>query len=187
MAFEISHQTQLLYQVSATSVDHNFWPLEHFLRQWHKRKYSPFCFSWNKWVFGLKRHVMNSSVGNYSWVCFIVEQLFSSVQLFKCRFYQVTLMVIQVVKEDCNFWAKPFLGDPFCDHRFCTRCSSWRNPLYGDDQKFDETGNFSTLTIEKFQIVHRTTVNNNNNNLSWGNFFMKYMVFKKDLKTRYIL
>ena len=35
MAFEISHYTQLLCQVSAKSVDHNFWPLEHFLRQWH--------------------------------------------------------------------------------------------------------------------------------------------------------
>ena len=30
-----SHNTQLLCQVSAKSVDHNFWPLEHFLRQWH--------------------------------------------------------------------------------------------------------------------------------------------------------
>ena len=30
-----SHYTQLLCQVSAKSVDHNFWPLEHFLRQWH--------------------------------------------------------------------------------------------------------------------------------------------------------
>ena len=30
--FEISHHTQLLCQVSAKSVDHNFWPLEHFLR-----------------------------------------------------------------------------------------------------------------------------------------------------------
>ena len=30
---KISHYTQLLCQVSAKSVDHNFWPLEHFLRQ----------------------------------------------------------------------------------------------------------------------------------------------------------
>ena len=35
MAFEISHHTQPLCQVSSKSVDHNFWPLEHFLRQWH--------------------------------------------------------------------------------------------------------------------------------------------------------
>ena len=35
MAFEISHYTELLCQVSAKSVDHNFWTLEHFLRQWH--------------------------------------------------------------------------------------------------------------------------------------------------------
>ena len=35
MAFEISHYTQLLCQVSAKSVDHNFWPLEQCLRQWH--------------------------------------------------------------------------------------------------------------------------------------------------------
>ena len=35
MAFEISHHTQLLFQVLAKSVDHNFWPLELFLRQWH--------------------------------------------------------------------------------------------------------------------------------------------------------
>ena len=33
MAFEISYHTQLLCQVSAKSVDHLFWPLEHFLRQ----------------------------------------------------------------------------------------------------------------------------------------------------------
>ena len=32
VAFEIFHHTQLLCQVSAKSVDHNFWPLEHFLR-----------------------------------------------------------------------------------------------------------------------------------------------------------
>ena len=32
---EISHHTQLLCQVSAKSVDHNFWPLEHFFGQWH--------------------------------------------------------------------------------------------------------------------------------------------------------
>ena len=35
MAFEISHHTQLLFQALAKSVDHNFWPLELFLRQWH--------------------------------------------------------------------------------------------------------------------------------------------------------
>ena len=35
MAVEISYQTQLLCQVSVKSVDHNFWPLEHFLRQCH--------------------------------------------------------------------------------------------------------------------------------------------------------
>ena len=35
VAFEISYHTQLLCQVSAKSVDHNVWPLEHFLRQWH--------------------------------------------------------------------------------------------------------------------------------------------------------
>ena len=35
MTFEISHHTELLSQVSAKSVDHKFWPLEHFLRQWH--------------------------------------------------------------------------------------------------------------------------------------------------------
>ena len=35
VAFEISHHTQLLCQVSDKSVDHNFWPLKHFLRQWH--------------------------------------------------------------------------------------------------------------------------------------------------------
>ena len=29
MAFEIPHHTQLLCHVSAKSVDHNFWPLEH--------------------------------------------------------------------------------------------------------------------------------------------------------------
>ena len=33
----VPHDTQLLCQVSAKSVDHNFWPLEHFLRQWHLR------------------------------------------------------------------------------------------------------------------------------------------------------
>ena len=38
VAFEISHYTQLLCQVSAKSVNHNFWPLEHFLRQWHLGK-----------------------------------------------------------------------------------------------------------------------------------------------------
>ena len=30
----LKYHTQLL-QVSARSSDHNFWPLEHFLRQWH--------------------------------------------------------------------------------------------------------------------------------------------------------
>ena len=35
MAFEISYHTQLLCQVSAKSVDHHFWPLEHFLRRGH--------------------------------------------------------------------------------------------------------------------------------------------------------
>ena len=40
MAFEISHYTKLLCQVSANSVDHNFWPSEHFLRQWHLVLYS---------------------------------------------------------------------------------------------------------------------------------------------------
>ena len=35
MTFEISHHSQLLSQVSAKPVDYNFWPLEHFLRQWH--------------------------------------------------------------------------------------------------------------------------------------------------------
>ena len=33
--FQISHNTQLLCQASAKSVDDNFWLLEHFLRQWH--------------------------------------------------------------------------------------------------------------------------------------------------------
>ena len=36
----VSHDTQLLCQVSAKSVDHNFWPLEHFLRKWHLRAVS---------------------------------------------------------------------------------------------------------------------------------------------------
>ena len=45
MAFEISHHTQLLCQVSAKSVDHNFWPLEHFLRQWHLSKMAGFNIS----------------------------------------------------------------------------------------------------------------------------------------------
>ena len=31
--FQISHNTQLLCQASAKSVDDNFWLLEHFLRQ----------------------------------------------------------------------------------------------------------------------------------------------------------
>ena len=35
VAFEISYHTQLLRQVSAESVDHQFWPLEHLLRQGH--------------------------------------------------------------------------------------------------------------------------------------------------------
>ena len=38
LAFEIPHWTQLLCQVSAKSVDNNFWPLEHFLRQWHLKE-----------------------------------------------------------------------------------------------------------------------------------------------------
>ena len=33
---------------------------------------------------------------NYFWVSFTVEQLFSSVQLFKCQFHQATLMVMRV-------------------------------------------------------------------------------------------
>ena len=34
----LSHHTQLLCHVSAKSVvDHNFWSLEHFLREWHIR------------------------------------------------------------------------------------------------------------------------------------------------------
>ena len=49
-------------------------------------------------------------------------------------FYQATLMVIQVVKEDCNFGTKAFLVSCFYGHRFCTRCFSWRNPLHGDDK-----------------------------------------------------
>ena len=51
VAFKISYYTQLLCQVSAKSVDHNVWPLEHFLRQRHKWffwalfcLFRPFCF-----------------------------------------------------------------------------------------------------------------------------------------------
>ena len=49
-------------------------------------------------------------------------------------FYQATLMVIQVVKEDCNSGTKAFLVSCFYGHRFCTRCFSWRNPLHGVDE-----------------------------------------------------
>ena len=75
---------------------------------------------------------------NHFWVSFTVGQLFFSVQLFKCQFYQATLMVIQVsCKGRLQFlkfrnWSIP---------RYLLLRSSllhavlnWRNPLHGDDK-----------------------------------------------------
>ena len=77
-------------------------------------------------------------LANFFWVSFTVEQLLSSVQLFKCQFYQATLMVIQVsCKGRLQFlkfrnWSIP---------RYLLLRSSllhavlnWRNPLLGDDK-----------------------------------------------------
>ena len=51
--FEVPHHTQLLCQVSAKSVDHNFWPLEHSLRQWHLEVEHVYE-TWNQcqWIIG---------------------------------------------------------------------------------------------------------------------------------------
>ena len=77
-------------------------------------------------------------LANYGWVNFTVEQLLSSVQIFKRLFYQATLMVIQVgCKGRLQFlrfrnWSIP---------RYLLLRSSllhavlnWRNPLLGDDK-----------------------------------------------------
>ena len=79
----------------------------------------------------------------------------SSVQLFKCQFYQATLMVIQVsCKEDCNF-SEAFLLSCYLGHRFCTRCLT--GEIHSTAMtKINDPGTFSALIIEKFQIVHRT-------------------------------
>ena len=78
-------------------------------------------------------------LANYFWVSFTVEQLLSSVQLFKCQFYQAELSwwYKSVVKEDCNFsnfGTEAFLVSWYLGHRFCTRFFNWRNPLHGDDK-----------------------------------------------------
>ena len=96
---------------------------------------------------------------NYFWVIFAVEQLFSSVQLFKCQFHQATLMVIEsVVKEDCNFsnfGTKAFLVSCFLGHRSLHAVLLAKStPRWW--QKSNDPGNFSAMIIEKFQIVHRT-------------------------------
>ena len=77
-------------------------------------------------------------LATYGWVNFTVEQLLSSVQIFKRLFYQATLMVIQVsCKGRLQFlkfrnWSIP---------RYLLLRSSllhavlnWRNPLLGDDK-----------------------------------------------------
>ena len=45
---------------------------------------------------------------------------------------------------------------PLLGHRFCTRCLSWWNPFHGGDNNPMILALFLALTIEKFQIVHRT-------------------------------
>ena len=48
MAFGISHHTQLLCQVSAKSVDHNFWPLD-------EKETQPFCLPFGRLNIRFKR------------------------------------------------------------------------------------------------------------------------------------
>ena len=77
-------------------------------------------------------------LANYFWVSFTVEQLLSSVQLFKCQFYRATLMVMQVsCKGRLQFlkfrnWSIPrwLLLRPSLLHAVL----NWRNPLRGDDK-----------------------------------------------------
>ena len=50
------------------------------------------------------------------------------------------------------------------------------------------TGNLDMNNNRIYNVAQPNGDNNNNHHhLYWGNFFIKDMVFKKDLKTRYIL
>ena len=47
--------------------------------------------------------------------------------------------------------------------------------------------NVETTKVKRINAKNQELIIINNNHLYWGNFFIKDMVFKKDLKTRYIL
>ena len=95
---------------------------------------------------------------------YTVEQLFCSVPLFKCQFYQAIIMAIQVSsfvswKKDCNlsnFATEAFLVSCYLGHRFLARGAKLAKSTPRWWQKSNDPGPFSALIIRKFQIVHRT-------------------------------
>ena len=103
-------------------------------------------------------------LSNYFWVSLTVEQLLSSVQLFKCQFYQATLMSHGDTRKDCYFsdlGTEAFLLSCYLGHR--TRCVTgeihstvmtkikWSWHFFGADHQKSSKSSTERLIIDSLQ------------------------------------